>query len=128
MLILLVIFNGRSDKDDVIISDLVEEGLITPEIADNAKRVALDEPLIKNLLVDSEGLVTGINVNIIMPEDPIASGGATIEIMKFIRDEQARFAEVWPEIDLYVSGGVPLTLAFTEVSMKDISTLLPITF
>jgi len=25
-----------------------------------------------------------------MPEDPIASGGATIEIMKFIRDEQKR--------------------------------------
>ena len=46
--------------------------------------MALAEPLIKNLLVDSEGLVTGINVNIIMPEDPIASGGATIEIMKFI--------------------------------------------
>ena len=62
-----------------------------------------------------------------MPEDPIASGGATIEIMKFIRDEQKRFAEKWPDIDLYVSGGVPLTLAFTEVSMKDISTLLPIT-
>mgnify|MGYP001157172683 FL=1 len=117
----------RSDGDDVIISDLVEEGLITPEIADNAKRVALDEPLIRNLLVDSEGLVTGININIIMPEDPIASGGATIEIMKFIRSEQARFAEVWPNIDLYVSGGVPLTLAFTEVSMKDISTLLPLT-
>ena len=62
-----------------------------------------------------------------MPEDPIASGGATIEIMKFIRDEQARFAEKWPEIDLYVSGGVPLTLAFTEVSMSDISKLLPMT-
>ena len=117
----------RSDEDDVIISDLVEEGEISKEIANNAKEVALAEPLIKNLLVDSEGLVTGINVNIIMPEDPIASGGATIEIMKFIRDEQARFAEKWPEIDLYVSGGVPLTLAFTEVSMSDIGTLLPIT-
>jgi hypothetical protein len=62
-----------------------------------------------------------------MPEDPIASGGATIEIMKFIRDEQARFSEKWPEIDLYVSGGVPLTLAFTEVSMSDIGKLLPMT-
>ncbi len=117
----------RSDADDVIISDLVEEGEISKEVANNAKQVALAEPLIKNLLVDSEGLVTGINVNIIMPEDPIASGGATIEIMKFIRDEQTRFAEKWPEIDLYVSGGVPLTLAFTEVSMSDIGTLLPIT-
>ena len=61
------------------------------------------------------------------PVGVLASGGATIEIMKFIRGEQKRFAEKWPDIDLYVSGGVPLTLAFTEVSMKDISTLLPIT-
>ena len=117
----------RSDGDDVVISDLVEEGEITREISDNAKVVALDEPLIRNLLVDTDGLVTAINVNIIMPADPIASGGATIEIMKFIRDEQARFATKWPDIDLYVSGGVPLTLAFTEVSMSDIGTLLPLT-
>ena len=54
----------RSDEDDVIISDLVEEGEISREIANNAKQVALAEPLIKNLLVDSEGLVTGINVNL----------------------------------------------------------------
>jgi hypothetical protein len=117
----------RSDEDDVVISDLVEDGQISENVANNAREVALAEPLIKNLLVDSEGLVTGINVNIIMPEDPIASGGATIEIMKFIRDEQARFSEKWPEIDLYVSGGVPLTLAFTEVSMSDIGKLLPMT-
>ena len=117
----------RADGDDVTISDLVEKGNISSSIAENARKVALNEPLIKNLLVNSESSVAGINVNIIMPEDPIASGGATIEIMKFIRYEQKRFAEKWPDIDLYVSGGVPLTLAFTEVSMKDISTLLPIT-
>ena len=117
----------RADGDDVTISDLVEDGDISLEVAKNAREIALKEPLIRNLLVNSEATVNGINVNIIMPEDPIASGGATIEIMKFIRDEQKRFAEKWPDIDLYVSGGVPLTLAFTEVSMKDISTLLPIT-
>jgi len=117
----------RADGDDVTISDLVEKGNISSSIAENARKIALNEPLIKNLLVNSESSVAGINVNIIMPEDPIASGGATIEIMKFIRYEQKRFAEKWPDIDLYVSGGVPLTLAFTEVSMKDISTLLPIT-
>jgi len=117
----------RADGDDVTISDLVEDGDISLEVAKNAREIALKEPLIRNLLVNSEATVNGINVNIIMPEDPIASGGATIEIMKFIRDEQKRFAEKWPDIDLYVSGGVPLTLAFTEVSMKDLSTLLPIT-
>lgn len=117
----------RADGDDITISDLVEDGEINSKIAENARIVALEEPLIKGLLVDAEGLVTGINVETIMPEDPIASGGATVEIMTFIRNEQARFAEKWPEIDLYVSGGVPLTLAFTEVSMGDISTLLPLT-
>ena len=117
----------RADGDDITISDLVEDGEINSKIAENARIVALEEPLIKGLLVDAEGLVTGINVETIMPEDPIASGGATVEIMTFIRNEQAIFAEKWPEIDLYVSGGVPLTLAFTEVSMGDISTLLPLT-
>ena len=117
----------RADGDDITISDLVEDGEINSKIAENARIVALEEPLIKGLLVDAEGLVTGINVETIMPEDPIASGGATVEIMTFIRKEQAIFAEKWPEIDLYVSGGVPLTLAFTEVSMGDISTLLPLT-
>ena len=116
----------RADGDNVTISDLVKDGPITEEVSNNARNVALAEPLILNLLVDPDAKVTGINVNIIHPDDAIEAGGVTQEVIKFIRSEIELFRAKYPDIDIYLSGGVPLTMAFTEVSLSDLGLLMPI--
>ena len=116
----------RAEGDDIIISDLVPEGEITSEIAINAQEVAFDEPLILNQLVSPDRKFTGINITIIKPDDPVEAGNSVIEIMNFIRPIQNELKEKYPNVDFYVTGGVPLTMAFTEVSISDMATLTPL--
>ena len=116
----------RANGDDIIISDLVPDGKITNEVSTNAKKVALDEPLILNSLVSSDGKFTGINVTIIKPDDVVKAGDTVKEVMGFIRPIQKELSQKYPNIDFYVTGGVPLTMAFTEVSISDMATLTPL--
>jgi predicted RND superfamily exporter protein len=116
----------RADGDDIIIGDLVPEGAITKEAALNAKRVALDEPLILNSLISSDAKFTGINITFIKPDDSVEAGNTVIEIMAHIRPIQKSLEEKYPDIKFYITGGVPLTMAFTEVSLSDMSTLTPL--
>ncbi len=116
----------RANGDDIIISDLVPDGKITDEISKNAKEVVFDEPLLLNKLVSSDGKFTGINVTIIKPDDSIQAGEKVNEIMNFIRPIQKDLAEKYPDVGFYVTGGVPLTMAFTEVSISDMTTLTPL--
>ncbi len=115
----------RADGDNIIISDLVPDGDITDSIAKNAKDVATKEPNLLDLVVDKEGVFSAINITIIKPDDPIKAGNVVNEIMTFIRLEQKFLKEKYPDIDFYVSGGVPLTMAFTEVSLSDMKLLTP---
>ncbi len=46
--------------------------------------------------------------------------------MNFIRPIQNELKEKYPNVDFYVTGGVPLTMAFTEVSISDMATLTPL--
>jgi hypothetical protein len=116
----------RADGDDIIIGDLVPEGAITEAVAQNAKSVALDEPLILNSLISSDAKFTGINITFIKPDDSVEAGNTVVEIMSHIRPIQKSLEEKYPDINFYITGGVPLTMAFTEVSLSDMSTLTPL--
>ena len=116
----------RAEGDNIIISDLVPDNSINKNISDNAKEIALNEPMLVNLLVSPDSKFTAINVTIIKPDDPVAAGNVVREVMNFIRPIQKQLKEKHPDIDFYVSGGVPLTMAFTEVSLSDMGLLTPL--
>ncbi|MDA9558956.1 MMPL family transporter [Alphaproteobacteria bacterium] len=116
----------RADGDDIIIGDLVPEGAITKAVALNAKSVALNEPLILNSLISSDSKFTGINITFIKPDNSVEAGNTVVEIMSHIRPIQKILEEKYPDIKFYITGGVPLTMAFTEVSLSDMSTLTPL--
>ncbi len=115
----------RAEGDNIIISDLVTDKKITKNVSEVARQVALSEPMLVNLLVSPDGKFTAINVTIIKPDDPVASGNVVKEVMGFIRPIQADLEKKYPKVDFYVSGGVPLTMAFTEVSLSDMGLLTP---
>ena len=116
----------RAKGDNVIISDLVTDDTISISVAENARKVALNEPMLVNLLVSPDSKFTAINVTIIKPDDPEAAGEIVEEVMRFIRPIQSELKEKFPDVDFYVSGGVPLTMAFTEVSISDMGLLTPL--
>ena len=116
----------RAEGDNIIISDLVPDGKISKDTAEKAKEVALNEPMLVNLLISPDTNYTAINVTIIKPDDSVAAGNVVREVMSFIRPIQKQLKEKYTDVDFYVSGGVPLTMAFTEVSLSDMGLLTPL--
>ena len=116
----------RAEGDNIIISDLVPDGKISKDTAEKAKEVALNEPMLVNLLISPDTNYTAINVTIIKPDDSVAAGNVVREVMSFIRPIQKQLKEEYTDVDFYVSGGVPLTMAFTEVSLSDMGLLTPL--
>ena len=62
----------RAEGDNIIISDLVPDGKISKDTAEKAKEVALNEPMLVNLLISPDTNYTAINVTIIKPDDSVA--------------------------------------------------------
>jgi uncharacterized protein len=117
----------RAEDDDLIVEDLVSNaGRYTPQDLQRVKTVALHEPLLVNRIVDPDGRVTGVNVVIQLPGVAPATEGP--EVVSFSRDLASRLEQRFPAIDVHLTGIVLLNNAFSENSIKDMSTLVPIMF
>ncbi len=117
----------RAQGDDLIVEDLVRgANELSAAQLQEIKRVALHEPLLVHRLVAPDGRVTGVNVTIQLPGlDPAAEGPQVVAFARGLAtDLEARF----PAIKVHLTGIVLLNNAFSENSMKDMSTLVPIMF
>ena len=117
----------RAEGDDLIVEDLVSGAAdYDPRQLQAVRAVALHEPLLVNRLIAPDGRVTGINVTIQLPGvDPAAE---MPEVVDFSRRLAARFEQRFPPIDTHLTGVVLLNNAFSENSLKDMSTLVPLMF
>ena len=113
-------------KDDLVVSDLVTdaEDLSDQQLAE-IKKIALEQPLLVNSLVDKKGRVTAVNVNIISPDD----GSYDVEKVHeaAVRLNQV-MQEKYPAIDMYLTGGVMIDAAFGEAPKRDMRSLIPLMF
>ena len=117
----------RAEGDDLIVEDLVSGALdYGDEQLQSVRAIALREPLLVNRLIAPDGRVTGINVTIQLPGDKPAS--EVPEVVEFSRALAAQFEQRYPDIDAHLTGIVLLNNAFSENSLKDMSTLVPIMF
>ncbi len=113
-------------EDDLLVQDLVldAESLSDSDIA-KIKEIALSEPMLVNSLIDKEGSVTSINVNIIKPDD----GSYDLEkINKAAIALYEKMQEKYPFLDIYLTGGVMIDAAFGEAPARDMQALIPIMF
>ena len=115
----------RADGDDLYVSNLVEEAenLTKEEIA-KIKEIALKEPLLINRLINKDASVTGINITCKVEN----SETATPEIVNFVRGTIDTWKAKHKDIDVYVSGNLMLSNAFSEAGQKDGQTLIPLVF
>ncbi|MBU0485697.1 MAG: MMPL family transporter [Proteobacteria bacterium] len=113
----------RAEDDDLLVENLVRNAKTLSEAQlQKIKRIALSEPLLVNRQISARGHVTGINVNILKP-------GKSMDEVREVTDYVGRLADDvrqrYPDLDLYVSGGVIIDHAFEQASKRDMSTLVP---
>jgi len=115
-----------ANEDDLVVEDLVEgaERFADSDLA-RVKKVALQEPLLLNRLINPEASVTAINVTVNMPEKSI---NEVPEVVQFIREMMETVRPKYPEIDFRLTGIVFMNNSFTESSQGDMKTLIPIMY
>jgi predicted RND superfamily exporter protein len=116
----------RTEDGELKVENLVQNAIeLSDEDLERIKQIALSEPLLSGYLVSKTGSVTGIYVTITTPENSI---DAIPQITEFARKKAKEFGEKYPELDVYLTGGVLFIHAFTEVSQSDMKKLIPIMF
>ena len=117
----------RADGDELIVEDLVSDAanLYTQDL-EHIRRVAGREPLLADRIVSPSGRVTGVNVIIQFPGvDPAQEFP---QVVQFSRDLGRQLSERYPEVELHLTGIVLLNNAFSEMSLLDMQTLVPVMF
>lgn len=110
----------RAEGDDLYVEDLsYESENLTAEKIEEIKKIALNDPVLVNRLVNKEGSVAAVNVTVRLPG--IDNAKEIPEITMASRAMIAAFEEKHPQFDVYVSGNVPLNTAFFESSQNDLA-------
>ena len=115
-----------AEDDDLIVEDLISDAATLTQAELAARReIALAEPLLRNQLINEAASATAVNVVLQYPEKaldevPIAAHAA--------RDLRAQIEAAHPDVKVVISGVSMLNDAFAEVSVADLSLLMPIMF
>ncbi|WPD24617.1 MAG: MMPL family transporter [Candidatus Electrothrix scaldis] len=110
--------------DDLIVEDLVGDAAqLTGEQLTEIRQIALNDPLLKRRLVSPSGHVTGVNVNVVKPDE---DGKASDRIAAAAYALQAEMEQKYPQLDIYVTGVVMIDRTFELAAEEDIKLLVPI--
>jgi len=113
-----------ADGDDLIVEDLFGDldELSTTDI-EKRKQIALHEPILLDRIISRDGAVTNIiiNINFVDKDPEIIS-----EIARHTRKLRDLYRETYPDIEFYLTGSVMFDTAFSEVSQRDMATLVPL--
>ncbi len=117
----------RAEDDDLIVSDLIQNARqLSNNDLKRIQDIAINEPLLVNRIISPSAHVTGINITIQLPMiDPV---NEVPSIMVFTRKLVAEIEQKYPHIDARLTGMVAMNNAFSEASMSDMATLVPISF
>ncbi len=115
-----------AEGDDLTVIDLVpKRGAIRQADAVRARNVALSDPIILHRIISKDAKTTAVNVTLTLPqksleEVPKAVNGARRLVTKIQAD--------FPELEMAITGMAPMSNAFSEASLDDLSTLIPIMY
>lgn len=110
--------------DELIVEDLVpREDALGPEQAERIRRIALDEPTLRDRLVSGDGETLAVNVTLNPPqasrdEMPMVIG----EARRLVAGVQVEH----PALRIAITGQAALNNAFLEATRADLRTLIPV--
>ena len=112
-------------EDDLVVKDLVDGGIgFSAQQLSRVRDVALTEPALRGFLIAADGATTGVNVTFQMPGQDLDE---VPEAVAAARQLAARLEAEYP-VRVHLTGMVMLNNAFFEMSMRDMSTLVPIMY
>ncbi len=117
----------EAEGDDLVVRDLYEDAAHLDKAAlEKIRRIALAEPLLVNRLVAPDARVTAVNATIQLPgknemlEVP--------EVVAAARQMAREIREAYPDVEVRLTGMVLMNNAFSEASMQDMQSLVPLSF
>jgi len=116
-----------AEGDDLIVEDLVTDaGNLSDADLKKIKEIATTEPLLKQRLVSPSGHVTSVSALITLPN--IDQTKEVPEVMAYARKLAEETRALAPDIDVRLSGMIPMNNAFAESAQGDMKSLVPISF
>jgi len=116
-----------AEKDDLTVENLVlDASNLTSEQLEIIRQRTLAEPLLVNRIISPNGHVTGVNVTVQMPG--IDKTKEAPEVVFFARKIADEIRLAYPDIEVRITGMAMMNYAFTEASMLDMQTLVPLSF
>lgn len=115
-----------SKDDDLIVNDLISSAdSLTGQDLEYFKQVAVNEPLLVNRLISKTGHVSGVNVTIQLPSKDVQE---SLKVVTKAREIAEGIETKYPNIKLHLTGIVMMENAFTEASLNDNATLIPVMY
>ena len=116
-----------AEGDDLIVEDLVSEAEnLSNADLEKIRNIATNEPLLKQRLVSPSGHVTSVSTMITLPN--IDQTKEVPEVMSFVKNLAEEIRTLAPNIDVRISGMVPMNNAFAESAQGDMMSLVPLSF
>jgi predicted RND superfamily exporter protein len=117
----------EAQGDDLVVRDLVDGGQVAEaSLRAQSRRIALEEPMLAARLASKDGRVGAVNVTVQLPG--LDETAETPEVVAFVRHLAEQVREKFPGVSVYLTGMVLMNNAFSESSMGDMQTLVPLSF
>ncbi len=112
--------------DDLVVANIIQNVSEKNDAEiDAIRKIATTDPMLHNSLLDEKASITSINVNIIKPDD----GSYDIhKISRAATELKLLVKEKYPFLDVYITGGVMIEVAFEEAPRRDMLRLVPVMF
>ncbi|MDA0238947.1 MAG: MMPL family transporter [Proteobacteria bacterium] len=118
--------HSYAEDDDLIVVDLIPKRRgITAEDISRAKRVTLSDPLILHRLISENGTTTAINITLTLPQKSLEEVPDAVNATRALI---TRIKADFPDLDIVHTGIAPLSNAFFEASIDDMSSLIPLMY
>lgn len=116
----------EANGDDLTVGPLLpDEAAITPEAVAKTRAVALNEPLLLNRMITPSGAMAVVNVISQFPQASPQELPMTVAAGRALRDQ---FLASYPELNIYMTGSNMMSNAFTEASIADMTSLVPVMY
>lgn len=116
-----------AEGDDLIVEDLISEAdKLTDAELGRIKNIATNEPLLKQRLISPSGHVTSVSATISLPN--IDQTKEVPEVVNFARKLAEEIRVIAPNVEVRLSGMVPMNNAFAESAQGDMESLVPLSF
>lgn len=116
----------RSEDDNMFVEDLISNA--TKRSSDEiltAEKIALNDPLLVNRLIDDKGTVTAVNITVNLPGKEMTEN---TQVAKYVRELVAKWQIDHPEFKTYLTGNVIFHASFDENFESDMMHLTPLMF